>query len=40
MDAVLSIDTTKGNRIINHRGLALSPTAHLQTMGNSPAQDE
>ncbi|MDA3645119.1 DUF1177 domain-containing protein [Saccharopolyspora indica] len=26
MDAVLSIDTTKGNRIINHRGLALSPT--------------
>lgn len=26
MDAVLSIDTTKGNRVINHRGLALSPT--------------
>ncbi|MEV0056772.1 DUF1177 domain-containing protein [Saccharopolyspora shandongensis] len=26
MDAVLSIDTTKGNRIINHKGLALSPT--------------
>lgn len=26
MDAVLSIDTTKGNRIINHRGFALSPT--------------
>lgn len=26
MDAVLSIDTTKGNRIINHRGIALSPT--------------
>ncbi len=26
MEAVLSIDTTKGNRIINHRGLALSPT--------------
>ncbi|WP_188987856.1 DUF1177 domain-containing protein [Saccharopolyspora thermophila] len=26
MDAVLSIDATKGNRIINHRGLALSPT--------------
>lgn len=26
MDAVLSIDTTKGNTIINHRGLALSPT--------------
>ncbi|WP_413730298.1 DUF1177 domain-containing protein [Sodalis sp. RH22] len=26
MDAVLSIDTTKGNRIINHNGFALSPT--------------
>ncbi|MCY0389464.1 DUF1177 domain-containing protein [Robbsia sp. Bb-Pol-6] len=26
MDAVLSIDTTKGNRIVNHRGFALSPT--------------
>lgn len=26
MDAVLSIDTTKGNRIVNHRGVALSPT--------------
>ena len=26
MDAVLSIDTTRGNRIINHRGFALSPT--------------
>lgn len=26
MDAVLSIDTTKGNRIINHKGYALSPT--------------
>ncbi|MEV0701270.1 DUF1177 domain-containing protein [Saccharopolyspora sp. NPDC050389] len=26
MDAVLSIDTTKGNRVINHKGLALSPT--------------
>jgi Protein of unknown function (DUF1177). len=26
MDAVLSIDTTKGNRVINHRGVALSPT--------------
>ncbi len=26
MDAVLSIDTTKGNRIINHRGYAISPT--------------
>ncbi len=26
MDAVLSIDTTKGNRIINHRGFAISPT--------------
>lgn len=26
MDAILSIDTTKGNRVINHRGFALSPT--------------
>lgn len=26
-DAVLSIDTTKGNRIINHKGIAISPTA-------------
>lgn len=24
MDAVLSIDTTKGNRLVNHRGIALS----------------
>jgi hypothetical protein len=26
MDAVLSIDTTKGNRICNHRGFAITPT--------------
>lgn len=26
MDAVLSIDTTKGNNIINHKGIAISPT--------------
>lgn len=26
MDAVLSIDTTKGNRILNVRGIAISPT--------------
>ncbi len=26
MDAILSVDTTKGNRIINHRGFAVSPT--------------
>ncbi|HEY0118282.1 MAG TPA: DUF1177 domain-containing protein, partial [Cellulomonas sp.] len=26
MDAILSIDTTKGNRIVNHRGIAISPT--------------
>jgi hypothetical protein len=26
MEAVVSVDTTKGNHIINHRGLALSPT--------------
>jgi hypothetical protein len=26
MDAVLSIDTTKGNKILNHRGVAITPT--------------
>lgn len=26
LDAVVSIDTTRGNRIINHRGFAISPT--------------
>lgn len=26
MDAIVSIDTTKGNRIVNHRGIALTPT--------------
>ncbi len=26
MDAVLSIDTTKGNRVVNHRGFAITPT--------------
>lgn len=26
MDAILSVDTTKGNRIINQRGFAISPT--------------
>jgi hypothetical protein len=26
MDAVLSVDTTKGNRLLNHKGYALSPT--------------
>ena len=26
MDAILSIDTTKGNRVVNHRGIAISPT--------------
>ncbi|AVF20724.1 DUF1177 domain-containing protein [Paenibacillus larvae] len=25
-EAILSIDTTKGNRVINHKGIALSPT--------------
>lgn len=25
-DAILSIDTTKGNKIINHKGFAISPT--------------
>jgi len=26
MDAILAVDTTKGNRILNHRGFAVSPT--------------
>jgi hypothetical protein len=26
MDAILSIDTTRGNRVINQRGFAISPT--------------
>jgi hypothetical protein len=26
MDAVISIDTTKGNRVLNHKGIAISPT--------------
>ena len=26
LDAVLSIDTTRGNRVVNHRGFAISPT--------------
>jgi hypothetical protein len=26
MEAVLSVDTTRGNRIINHKGVAISPT--------------
>lgn len=26
MDAILSVDTTKGNQIINHRGFAITPT--------------
>ncbi|HUW14767.1 MAG TPA: DUF1177 domain-containing protein [Anaerolineae bacterium] len=26
MQAILSIDTTKGNRVINHKGFAISPT--------------
>ncbi len=26
MEAILSIDATKGNRIINHRGIAITPT--------------
>ena len=26
MEAILSIDTTKGNNIINHKGIAISPT--------------
>ncbi len=26
MEAILTIDTTRGNRVINHRGLAISPT--------------
>ncbi|MBI3457531.1 MAG: DUF1177 domain-containing protein [Candidatus Rokubacteria bacterium] len=26
MDAILSVDTTRGNRVVNHRGIAISPT--------------
>ncbi|KAB7670670.1 DUF1177 domain-containing protein [Bacillus sp. B1-b2] len=26
MDCIISIDTTKGNRVINHKGIAISPT--------------
>src|SRR5699024_5725996 len=26
MDAILSIDTTKGNKVFNHQGIAISPT--------------
>ena len=26
MDAILSIDTTKGNKVVNHKGIAISPT--------------
>ena len=26
MEAILSVDTTRGNRIVNHRGFAISPT--------------
>jgi hypothetical protein len=26
MDAILSIDTTRGNRVLNHRGFAITPT--------------
>jgi hypothetical protein len=26
MEAILAIDTTRGNRVINHRGFAISPT--------------
>lgn len=26
LDAIVSVDTTKGNRIINHRGIAVSTT--------------
>src|SRR5699024_9816688 len=26
MDAILSIDTTKGNNVFNHKGIAISPT--------------
>ena len=26
MDAIISIDTTKGNRVLNHKGIAITPT--------------
>ena len=38
MEAILSIDTTKGNRIINHRGFAISPTV-MQGYILKPADD-
>lgn len=28
MDAILSVDTTKGHHVINHTGFAISPTVH------------
>ncbi|HSW17510.1 MAG TPA: DUF1177 domain-containing protein [Ramlibacter sp.] len=27
MDAILSVDTTRGNRLVNHRGVAITPVA-------------
>ena len=27
MDAILSVDTTRGNRLVNQRGVALTPVA-------------
>jgi hypothetical protein len=32
MEAILSIDTTKGNRVINQKGFAISPTVFTMTM--------
>jgi Protein of unknown function (DUF1177) len=26
MEAILTVDTTRGNRVVNHRGIAISPT--------------
>src|SRR5262249_18300388 len=26
MEAIISVDTTRGNRVVNHRGIAISPT--------------
>jgi len=38
MDAILSVDTTKGNRVINYKGFAISPTVKegyiLKTSGD------
>ena len=34
VDAILSVDTTKGNRIMNHKGFSISPTVDITPYGN------